>query len=272
MYKPTTIELAAPTLLEDVNLTASLEDKQRYEQKLKKWQKRMLQVQQAYFRQGRRTIIVLEGWDASGKGGAIRRLTEKLDPRGFRVYPIAAPTVEEQSKHYLYRFQTKLPAPGNIAIFDRSYYGRVLVERVEGFANEIQWQRAYQEINEFERLLVDDGVRVVKLLIHIDQEEQLKRFMERLNNPIKRWKLTEEDLRNRDKWQEYHQALNDMLTYSNTNISQWHVISGNHKWHARIQVLKTVVKAMEEGVDTTIPPLDKTLVSAAQMLLKKELV
>jgi len=267
MHQPTPIKLVEPTLVDDVDLNALISDKEKYEHKLKKWQKRMLRVQQAYFRHRKRAIIVFEGWDASGKGGAIRRLTEKLDPRGFRVYPIAAPSPEEQSKHYLYRFQTKLPAPGSIAIFDRSYYGRVLVERVENFATAEQWQRAYQEINEFERLLVDDGVRVVKVFIHINLDEQRKRFLERLNNPMKRWKLTEEDLRNRQKWPLYQEAINDMLTQTNTNIAQWSLIAGNHKWYARIQVLKTIVKAMEKDVDTSLPSVDKDLVEKAQQLL-----
>lgn len=267
MHLPSEIKLLAAESLEAVDLTQTIEDKQKYEKHLKRWQQRMLQVQQAYFRQGKRAVIVFEGWDASGKGGAIRRLTEKLDPRGFTVYPIAAPDPIEQAKHYLYRFQTKLPAPGSIAIFDRSYYGRVLVERVEEFAKSHEWQRAYQEINEFERLLVDDDVRIVKVFLHISSEEQLKRFKERLHNPIKRWKLTEEDIRNREKWDDYHLAINDMLEYTNTNNAQWQVISGNKKWYARIEVLKAVVKAMEEGVDISIPELDEAVVKAAEQAL-----
>ena len=267
MHLPSAINLQPGTLLESVDLTQAIEDKAKYEKQLKKWQQRMLQVQQAYFRQGKRAILVFEGWDASGKGGAIRRLTEKLDPRGFNVYPIAAPDPIEQAKHYLYRFQTKLPAPGSIAIFDRSYYGRVLVERVEQFAKPQEWQRAYQEINEFERMLVDDDVRIVKVFLHISSDEQLKRFKERLHNPIKRWKLTEEDIRNREKWDDYHAAINDMLKHTNADHAPWQVIAGNKKWYARIAVLKAVVNAMEAGVDTSIPPLDEAVISAAEKAL-----
>ncbi len=267
MHLPSDIKVLPSEQLEAVDLTQAIEDKPKYEKQLKKWQQRMLQVQQAYFRQGKRALIVFEGWDASGKGGAIRRLTEKLDPRGFTVYPIAAPDPIEQAKHYLYRFQTKLPAPGGIAIFDRSYYGRVLVERVEEFAKPNEWQRAYQEINEFERLLADDDVRIVKVFLHISGDEQLKRFKERLHNPIKRWKLTEEDIRNREKWDDYHVAINDMLKFTNTNHAQWQVIPGNRKWYARIAVLKAVVKAMEAGVDTSIPELDEAVVKAAEKAL-----
>jgi len=264
MYQPSeiAIQLPVPTL-DEVDLTLTFDDRKSYEKTLHKLQKKMLKVQQAYFRQGLRAIIVFEGWDASGKGGAIRRLTEKLDPRGFRVYPIAAPGQREQSKHYLYRFQKRLPAAGTIAIFDRSYYGRVLVERVEQFATEPQWQRAYQEINEFERTLADDGVRIIKVFLHIDKKEQLKRFEERLNNPTKRWKLTEEDIRNRDKWSEYEEAINDMFANTSTEGKPWQLISGNHKWYSRIQVLKAVIDGLEQGVDIAPPPIDQNLVNLA---------
>ena len=195
MHLPSPIQLQSnpPILKTDFSEDKILHDKRDYLKKLKKWQKRMLQVQQAYYHQGIRAILVFEGWDASGKGGAIRRITEKLDPRGFAVHPISAPSHEEQSRHYLYRFQSRLPEAGKIAIFDRSWYGRVLVERVEKFATEQEWQRAYQEINEFERCLIDDGARIIKVFMHIHPDEQLKRFQERLNNPVKRWKLTHED-------------------------------------------------------------------------------
>ena len=230
----------------------------------------MLAVQQAYYHQGLRAIISVEGWDASGKGGAIRRLTERLDPRGFSVYSIAAPTDFEQGKHYLYRFQTRLPAQGNIAIFDRSYYGRVLVERLEGFATEREWQRAYQEINEFERVLSDDGVRIIKLFLHIDQNEQFDRFLERLNNPKKRWKLTDEDIRNRDKWPQYEAAANDMFAYTSTKTQPWHIIPGNYKWFARVAFLTKVVEGLEKGVDLSLPPVDKELVKLMSEELTKK--
>ncbi|MFY8325063.1 polyphosphate kinase 2 family protein [Pseudoalteromonas sp. ZZD1] len=237
----------------------SIKDKKTYKRQLKHWQTELLHVQQAYFHQGRRAIIVFEGWDAAGKGGAIRRLTQRLDPRGFKVYPIAAPTSEEQGKHYLYRFMTKLPSPGTIAIFDRSYYGRVLVERVEGIATSQQWQRAYQEINEFERLLIDDDVRIVKLFLNISSDEQLKRFEGRLEDPYKRWKLTSEDIRNRQKRGEYVNAINTMFNLTHTQSVPWYIIAAQYKWFARIDVLKTVVKQLRKGIDISPPALDPSL-------------
>jgi len=265
MHKPSPIVLQTPPpSLESINFENTLiTDKKTYIRKLKKWQKRMLEVQQAYYHQKRRAIVVFEGWDASGKGGSIRRITEKLDPRGFQVHPISAPSHTEQSKHYLQRFQTKLPPAGNIAIFDRSWYGRVLVERIEQFASIVEWQRAYQEINEFERMLSDDGARIIKIFMHITPQEQLKRFTERLNNPIKHWKLTTEDIRNRARWDDYAQATDDMFLHTHTKSAPWHVIASNHKWFARIETLKTLVKQLSEGVDISPPPLDPKVTEAA---------
>ena len=265
MHQPSPIVLQNPSpSLNNIDFDESvLPDKDAYLKKLKKWQKKMLQVQQAYFHQNKRAILVLEGWDASGKGGAIRRVTEKLDPRGVTVHPISAPSAEEQSKHYLHRFQARLPEAGSIAIFDRSWYGRVLVERIEGFASKKEWQRAYQEINEFERSLIDDGARIIKIFMHITPEEQLKRFEERLNNPVKRWKLTTEDIRNRQRWAEYESAIEDMFTYTSTEAAPWHIIAGNHKWYARIEVLKTIVEQLAEGIDTSPPPLDPNVIKEA---------
>lgn len=258
------IELEAqPPVLAAVDFSeAALADKEKYQSLLAKWQKRLLAVQLAYFHQGRRAIVVFQGWDASGKGGSIRRVTQMMDPRGFRVYPISAPTPNEQGKHYLYRFQKRLPEPGCMAIFDRSWYERVLVERIEGLATQQQWQRAYGEINEFERLLIDDDVRIVKIFMHITPEEQLKRLIERLNNPMKHWKLTHEDIRNRAKWDQYQQASDDMFAYTSTKAAPWRVIAANKKWYARIEVLKTLVKALERGVDVTPAPLEPELVNA----------
>ncbi|BBB30239.1 UDP-galactose-lipid carrier transferase [Neptunomonas japonica JAMM 1380] len=270
MQKPSKINLEknTPTLSSLSFKKSTIASKSKYEKDLKKWQLRLLHAQQAYFHANKRAIIVFEGWDASGKGGAIRRLTERLDPRGFQVHPIGAPRKEEQGKHYLYRFQTRLPAPGEIAIFDRSWYGRVLVERVEGFAVEQQWQRAYQEINEFERLLTDDDARIIKVFMHISPKEQLKRFAERLSNPIKRWKLTEEDIRNRQRWPEYDEAINQMFEQTSTITSPWHPIAANHKWYARIKVLKTVVKALEKDMDLSPPEADPEVLKAARKHLK----
>lgn len=249
------------------NKQYSIDDKKTYRKILKKRQKEMQRVQQAYYHQGKRAIIIFQGWDASGKGGAIRRLTEYLDPRGYRVHPIAAPSADEQGKHYLYRFQIKLPKVGTLAIFDRSWYERVLTERVEGFASDMEWQRAYQEINEYERMLTDDGVKIIKIFTHISKEEQLERFEERLRNPLKQWKLTEEDIRNREKWDEHENAINDMLELTSTEQSPWHVIPANHKWYTRIAVLETVVNALSEGVDLTPPPIDEALVRSAEHTL-----
>ncbi|WP_027858971.1 polyphosphate kinase 2 family protein [Marinobacterium jannaschii] len=265
MYQPSTIQFpdTAPCLDYEMLQHTRLPDKDSYQKTLKKLQKRMLQVQQAYHQQGHRAIIVFEGWDASGKGGAIRRLTEKLDPRGFRVHPIAAPEADEQSKHYLYRFQKRLPNAGSFAIFDRSWYGRVLVERIEGFASKPEWQRAYQEINEYERMLSDDGVRIIKLFLHIDPDEQLSRFEERLNNPIKHWKLTPEDIRNRSRWAEYEQASNEMFRHTSTLNNPWQIIAANHKWSARIEVLRYVTDRLAEDIDITPAPLDPEVIRQA---------
>lgn len=266
--KPSKIVIESnPPQLTDVDLCAQLKDKQEYNQLLKQWQRRMKQVQLAYFHQKKRALIVFEGWDAGGKGGAIRRITQVLDPRGFRVYPISAPTADEQGRHYFYRFVMRLPLPGTIAVFDRSYYGRVLVERVEKFASPEEWQRAYHEVNEWERTLRDDGVRIVKLFMHISPEEQLKRFEERLNNPLKRWKLTEEDIRNREKWNEYEEAINQMFAETSTEHAPWSIISGNSKWYARVQTLKTIVKSLESQVDISIPELDQSFMKIAERKL-----
>lgn len=188
--------------------------------------------------------------------GGIRRLIEKLDPRGFHVWPIGAPSAGEQGRHYLYRFWTRLPVPGTIAIFDRSWYGRVLVERVEGLISKPVWKRAYDEINEFERMLIDDGVRVVKIFLHISPEEQLERFAERLSNPYKRWKLTDADIRDHQKWDDYAEAIEDMFDRTSTKAAPWHAIYAEKKWVARVEVLKAVTAALEEDVTITPPPID----------------
>ncbi len=268
-HSPSHIQLQAePPTLESVDFSqAVISDKEVYTSALSILQKDMLHIQQAYHHQGLRGIIVFQGWDASGKGGAIRRLTEKLDPRGFDVFPIGKPSIEEQGKHYLYRFQTKLPAKGRIVIFDRSWYERVLVERVEALANEQAWQRAYQEINEFERLLMDDGVRIVKLFLHISEAEQLVRLKERLQNPLKHWKLTHEDVRNRLNWQQYELATNDMFRLTSTNAAPWHLVAANKKWYTRIQVLKIVSATLRKGIDITPPPIEQSLVKLMEDLL-----
>ncbi|ADZ93041.1 polyphosphate kinase 2 family protein [Marinomonas mediterranea] len=274
MFYPSQIELElTPPHLDRCNLSNdqfSLKGKSSYHKQLKTWQRSMFVLQQTYYHQHRRAIIVFQGWDASGKGGAIRRLTETLDPRGVKVHSIAAPTELEQGRHYLYRFQQRLPSPGIISIFDRSWYERVLVERVEGFASDYEWQRAYQEINEFERMLIDDGVRIVKVFMHIDQTEQLKRFRERFENPLKHWKLTVEDLRNRDRWSDYERATNDMFRFTSTTHAPWQLIPANKKWYARVSVLKAVCDALAKDVDLTPPTMDKKLVNSMTQLLREE--
>lgn len=192
------------------------------------------------------SVLVFEGWDAAGKGGAIRRILPALDPRTYRVIPIAAPTDEEHSQHYLWRFWRHLPDAGNITFFDRSWYGRVLVERIEGFARDDEWQRAYGEINEFEQELVESGIMICKFWLHIDRDEQLRRFEERKTTPHKAWKLTEEDWRNREKWDLYESAVNDMIHHTNTSYAPWTVVSANDKYTARVQVLDTACEHLRK--------------------------
>jgi polyphosphate kinase 2 (PPK2 family) len=194
---------------------------------------------------GRTVVVAFEGWDAAGKGGAIKRLTEKLDPRGYAVHPIGAPNDEEKKRHYLWRFWTLMPDRGRWAIFDRTWYGRVLVERVEGFAKKKAWQRAYREINEFERQLVDDGVVLVKVFLAITKHEQKKRFEERENDPYKRWKIGPEDWRNREHWDEYVEAAEQMFGETSTPYAPWKVIGADRKWHARIEVLRHVLARLD---------------------------
>jgi len=238
-----------------------------YKQRLDALQLRMLELQQVYFHQQRRAIVVFEGFDAAGKGNAIQRLTENLDPRGYKVWPIGPPAAAEQAKHYLYRFWERLPAPGTLAVFDRSWYGRVLVERVEGLVPKASWQRAFDEINEFERLLTDDGVRIIKLFLAITREEQRERFAHRVQDPMKRWKLTAEDLRNRARWDDYEKAVDGMMAHTSTVAVPWTLIAANDKRHARIAVLERVTEVLSAGVDTSTPALDPEVRTMALELL-----
>ena len=194
--------------------------------------------------------VVFEGWDASGKGGCIRRLVAPLDPRHVRVASFAAPTYDEKRHHFLWRFWPQLPGWGGMAVLDRSWYGRVLVERVEGFATEDQWLRAYQEICEFERTLVDDGMILVKFWLHLSEQEQLRRFERRKGDPLKRWKLTDEDWRNRDKRPAYEDAVEDMLDRTDTPYAPWSLVEGDSKRWARVRVAETVIAAIEDGMRT----------------------
>lgn len=217
-----------------------------HERAIAELQLRMLRAHQALFRRGRRVIIAFEGFDAAGKGGAIRRLTEGLDPRGMRVYPIGPPEPDEQRTHWLYRFWRRLPHPGTLAVFDRTWYGRVLVERVDKLIPPAVWKRAYREINEFERELRQDGVTIIKIFLAISQEEQLARFRERLKDPYKGWKLTDDDLRARAAWGDYVEAVDDLFKRTSKKRTPWHLVAANDKHHARKRVLEIVTEILDE--------------------------
>jgi len=253
--------------LDRLDMDARLKDKDEYERKLEKLQNKMLSIQQTYYHEGLRGIVAVEGWDAAGKGGMIRRLTETLDPRGYKVWPIGPPEPSEQGRHYLYRFWTKLPERGTIAVFDRTWYGRVLVERVDKLIPKGTWKRAYEEINDFERMLVDDGVRLVKIFLHITPEEQLHRFSERLHDPYKRWKLHDSDIRVHMQWEDYAEAMEDMFDRTSTKTAPWTVIPANQKWCARIAAMKAVTDAFSQGIDLKPPPIDPKVARAAGRLL-----
>jgi AMP-polyphosphate phosphotransferase len=214
--------------------------KDAYEKRLEELQRRMLLVEQGIFHARRRAVVAIEGFDASGKGGAIRRLTQPLDPRGVRVVPIGPPSPDEQGRHWLYRFWRDLPLPGTLTVFDRTWYGRVLVERVEGFATKAEWKRAYREIGEFERALADDGIDVIKIFLGISKGEQLRRFEDRLRDPYKQWKLTEADVRARERWDDYVEAVDDAFARTDAPRARWHLVAADRKWHARLEVLKIV--------------------------------
>jgi polyphosphate kinase 2 (PPK2 family) len=230
-------------MLSTVNVSLDL-DEQEYEKQLIYYQVGLFRLAYQVYVQQRPVIIVFEGWDAAGKGGAIRRVTEKLDPRGFVVYPIAAPKGDEATHHYLWRFWNRLPEAGQIAIFDRSWYGRVMVERIEGFCNEAAWKRAYREINYFERQLVDFGTILFKFWLHISPDEQLYRFESRDGDKRRSWKLTDEDWRNREKWGLYEAAVNEMLLKTSTLSAPWTVVEANSKTYARIKILRTLVEKL----------------------------
>jgi polyphosphate kinase 2 (PPK2 family) len=232
-------------MLKSLDLTLSL-PREEYMVQLARRQVQLRELGWQVYQQKRPVVIVFEGWDAAGKGGTIRRITEKLDPRGFTVWPISAPQGEDKTRHYLYRFWRRLPPRGQIAIFDRSWYGRVLVERVEGFCTEEEWRRAYKEINSFERQLTDFGAVVSKFWIHISRSEQLQRFKERQRAGYKSWKLTAEDWRNRAKWAAYEQAVEEMVLKTSTLRAPWHLIEGNDKYHARVKVLSILVKTLSD--------------------------
>lgn len=237
-----------PDFLAKTDLTLDLE-KEEYKTRLKAAQLELRKLQRQIYEQKIPVLVLFEGWDAAGKGGAIKRLTDILDPRSYKVNTFAAPTQEELNYHYLWRFWRALPQAGTIGIFDRSWYGRVLVERIEGFASEIEWRRAYREINEFEAQLTNANYVLVKFWVHISPEEQLQRFESRKNDPFKSYKLTDEDWRNREKWNLYDVAVNQMIARTSTSSSPWTVVAGNSKHYARVKVIETVIEAIKKVMD-----------------------
>ncbi len=240
-----------------------------YKAALAELQERLSRLLVANLVHRRKAVIVCEGWDASGKGGAIQRLTARCDPRAYKVWPISAPTEEEKARHYLWRFWRRLPAAGEVAIFDRSWYGRILVERVEGFAAEAEWRRAYDEINEFEAQLAADGAVLVKLFFHIAEETQDKRLRARLDHPWKRCKVTGEDLRNRGRRPEYLAAIKEMLDLTDTRWAPWTVIDGNDKKAARIAALTRVAEALSQALSAAPPPIRPEMEQLAQQVLQR---
>ncbi len=238
-----------------------------YERRLTSLQGVLQLIQQAYLGTPERAIFVLEGWDTAGKGGIVRRLGWALDPRSFKVHPIAAPDEHERAQHYLQRFWRRLPEKGQIVAFDRSWYGRVLVERVEGLAAKKEWRRAYREINEFERMLIDSGIRLVKLFLHITPDEQMRRFRDRLTDPVKRWKLSYEDFRNRARWADYETAIEDMMAETSTDLAPWHLIPANNKPYGRVAAFRILVDRLGQDVSLEPRQIDPALLSEAKRAL-----
>lgn len=236
--------------------------------KTKALQIKLLTYQQACYQQKKRVLLVFEGTDTAGKGGAIRRVTRYLDPRGLHVWPIGAPTAEENEHHYLHRFWQRMPDQGQIAIFDRSWYGRVLVERIEGFCSEADWKRAYDEINDFEKLFTDSGVMVLKFHFHLSNDEQKQRLINRIKEPTKRWKITAADLTTRDYWGAYQKAYEDMLVKTSTKNAPWFCIPADNKESARYNVLSILTKEFEKFVDvSSVQVLDPTVLKLAEKYL-----
>lgn len=234
-------------MLENVDLGKKLSEKQ-YWKRIARQQLRLRQLQFRIYEQQLPVLALFEGWDAAGKGGAIKRVSETLEPRGYTVSSFSAPRGEEKTRHYLWRFWRVLPRAGHLGIFDRTYYGRVLVERVEGLLSEDEWRRAYREINEFEGHQASFGMVVIKLWLHISRDEQLRRFKDRERDPFRSYKLTGEDWRNRAKWDAYLEAVEEMLTRTSTPYAPWTIVEANDKYHARVKVVKTVADAIEKAL------------------------
>ena len=240
-----TFTLEKTTKLSDISLNDKTLTDEEYEEKLDQLQNRLHELHYELYRKKIPVIIAYEGWDAAGKGGNIKRIAAALDPRGYEVHPIASPEPHEKARHFLWRFWTRLPKDGHIAIFDRTWYGRVMVERIEGFCSDNDWKRAYNEINEFEKELVDWGAVVIKFWVQIDKDTQLARFTERQNTPEKQWKITDEDWRNREKWDLYETAIDEMIKKTSTTFAPWHVLESNDKKYARIKALEIVIESIE---------------------------
>lgn len=235
-------------LLSEIPLDKTIGEDE-YKKELKRLQNRLGELHNRLYRKKVPVIIAYEGWDAAGKGGNIKRITGALDPRGYEVHPIASPEPHEKARHYLWRFWTRLPKTGHIAIFDRTWYGRVMVERLEGFCSENDWKRAYNEINEFEKELHDWGAVIIKFWVQIDKDTQLERFNERQNTPQKQWKITDEDWRNREKWDQYEDAVNEMIQKTSTTYAPWHILESVDKRYARIKALKIVIEELEKVLE-----------------------
>jgi len=236
------------SVLDALDLSLSL-DKKAYNDQLNFYQGKLNKLVRTAHEKKLSSVLMFEGWDAGGKGGAIRRLTHAMDARNYQVIPVAAPTDEELNQHYLWRFWRHIPRAGRVTIYDRSWYGRVLVERVEGFASEEEWKRAYSEINHFEEALSEHGILLLKFWLHIDKDEQLERFQAREKIPYKQHKITEDDYRNREKWDEYSLAVNDMVAQTSTKAAKWTLVEANDKRFARIKILKTYCEQLEKALE-----------------------
>ncbi len=243
----TAVDVPMVSVLHSLDMGQTL-DKKDYQRQLREYQAKLAVLSRKALKKKLSTIVVLEGPDAAGKGGAVRRITAALDARNYQVIPTAAPTDEEAARHYLWRFWRHLSRAGRVTIFDRSWYGRVLVERVERLASEAEWKRAYAEINDFEEQLIEHGIVLVKYWLHITSEEQLARFTAREESPHKRWKLTDDDWRNRDKWLDYERAVNDMVQHTSTLHVPWTLVEGNDKRFARIKVIRALCEQLETAL------------------------
>lgn len=256
-------------LLDRIDLTARL-DRQDYERRVIEGQRRLLQLRLTLgglmdgTSPGPGILVVMEGPDASGKGGAIKLMVNHLDPRHYRVVSYGAPSREEKEHHFLWRFYKELPGMGQMAVFDRSWYGRVLVERIEGFCTRDDWKRAYKAIVDFEESLCLESLILVKLYMHISDDEQLARFNRRAGDPLKRWKLTDEDWRNREKNRSYEKAAEEMFEKTHHRLSPWDIIAGEQKRYARVAALETVIKRVEEGMARWGIPVPKPTEAVAE--------